>query len=84
MIPVDRESRAYASAFELLLEYGNDRYSKIFDMMLDILNENRTVQYSLLREINCRTMANIIQNILGLGHLFRQQRHPELSDLPDI
>eukprot|EP00972_Heterocapsa_arctica_P110584 16283103-Heterocapsa_arctica.AAC.1 len=38
----------------------------------------------MLSEINCRTKANIIQSILGLGHIFRQQRHPELSDLPDI
>eukprot|EP00972_Heterocapsa_arctica_P054770 8072644-Heterocapsa_arctica.AAC.1 len=84
MIPVDRESMAYASAFELYLEYGNDHYSQIFDMLMERLNANGPVQYSMLSEINCRTKANIIQSILGLGHIFRQQRHPELSDLPDI
>eukprot|EP00972_Heterocapsa_arctica_P065085 9607739-Heterocapsa_arctica.AAC.1 len=62
MIPVDRESMAYASAFELYLEYGNNHYSKIFDMMMEILNANRTVKYSMLNEINCRTKANIIQS----------------------
>eukprot|EP00972_Heterocapsa_arctica_P114125 16440880-Heterocapsa_arctica.AAC.1 len=51
---------------------------------MERLNANRTVQYSMLSEINCRTKANIIQSILGLGHIIRQQRHPELSDLPDI
>eukprot|EP00972_Heterocapsa_arctica_P037960 5586894-Heterocapsa_arctica.AAC.1 len=38
----------------------------------------------MLSEINCTTKANIIQSILGLGHVVRQQRHPELTDLPDI
>eukprot|EP00972_Heterocapsa_arctica_P070304 10385226-Heterocapsa_arctica.AAC.1 len=69
MIPVDRESMAYASAFELYLECGNDRYSEIFDKLMERLNSNRTVQYyTILSEINCRTKANIIQSILGLGH----------------
>eukprot|EP00972_Heterocapsa_arctica_P027055 3979492-Heterocapsa_arctica.AAC.1 len=64
MIPVDRESMAYASAFELYLGYGDDHYSKLFDMLMEILNANRTVQHSMLSEINCRTKANIIQSIL--------------------
>eukprot|EP00972_Heterocapsa_arctica_P108109 15921889-Heterocapsa_arctica.AAC.1 len=34
MIPVDRENVAYASAFELYLEYGNDLHSNIFDRQL--------------------------------------------------
>eukprot|EP00972_Heterocapsa_arctica_P000369 53532-Heterocapsa_arctica.AAC.1 len=60
---------AYASAFELYLEYGNDHYTKIFDKRMERLNTNRAVQYyTILREINCRTKANIIQSILGLGH----------------
>eukprot|EP00972_Heterocapsa_arctica_P006338 930272-Heterocapsa_arctica.AAC.1 len=42
IIPVDRENMAYASAFELYLGYGNDHYSKIFDMLMGILNANRT------------------------------------------
>eukprot|EP00972_Heterocapsa_arctica_P038499 5673152-Heterocapsa_arctica.AAC.1 len=42
------------------------------------------LNYSILTEINCTTKANIIQSILGLGHVFRQQRHPELADPPDI
>eukprot|EP00972_Heterocapsa_arctica_P068898 10179502-Heterocapsa_arctica.AAC.1 len=52
---------------------------------MDRLNADRPVQnYSILTEINCTMKANIIQSILGLGHVFRQQRHPELTDLPDI
>eukprot|EP00972_Heterocapsa_arctica_P065784 9710824-Heterocapsa_arctica.AAC.1 len=31
MIPVDSEDMAYASAFELFLEYGNEHLAKIFD-----------------------------------------------------
>eukprot|EP00972_Heterocapsa_arctica_P114457 16442531-Heterocapsa_arctica.AAC.1 len=72
MIPVDLENMAYASAFELYLEYGNDLHSNMFDMLMERLNTNRTVPDSLLSEINCRTKANIIQSILGLGHIFRQ------------
>eukprot|EP00972_Heterocapsa_arctica_P021150 3113513-Heterocapsa_arctica.AAC.1 len=76
---------AYASAFELFLECGNDRYSKIFDKQMERLNADRTVKgYTILCEINRTTKANIIQSILGLGHVFRQQRHPELADLADI
>eukprot|EP00972_Heterocapsa_arctica_P036357 5350537-Heterocapsa_arctica.AAC.1 len=75
---------AYATAFELFLDYGNDRYSKIFDKQMERLNTNKTAQYYImLSEINCTTKANIIQSILGLGHALRQQRHPELTDLPD-
>eukprot|EP00972_Heterocapsa_arctica_P064621 9535287-Heterocapsa_arctica.AAC.1 len=60
---------AYASAFELFLEYGNDHYSNIFDKRMERLNEDRTVKYyTIPSEINCTTKANIIQNILGLGH----------------
>eukprot|EP00972_Heterocapsa_arctica_P021615 3179076-Heterocapsa_arctica.AAC.1 len=85
LIPMDRENMAYASTFELFLEYGNDHLSKIFDKHMERLNTDRTVQYyTILNEINCKTKANIIQSIFGLGHVFRQQRHPELADLPDI
>eukprot|EP00972_Heterocapsa_arctica_P059818 8822728-Heterocapsa_arctica.AAC.1 len=60
---------AYAIAFELFLEYGNDRYSQIFDKQIERLNTDRTVKdYAILSEINCTTKDNIIQIILGLGH----------------
>ncbi len=39
MIPVDLENMAYASAFELYLECGNDRYSKILDKLMEHLNK---------------------------------------------
>eukprot|EP00972_Heterocapsa_arctica_P045914 6775535-Heterocapsa_arctica.AAC.1 len=49
------------------------------------LNADRIVKdYTILNEINCTTKANVIHSILGLGHVFRQQRHPELAGLPDI
>eukprot|EP00972_Heterocapsa_arctica_P045150 6665960-Heterocapsa_arctica.AAC.1 len=52
---------------------------------MEDLNANRTKRdYNILNEINRTTKANIVQSILGLGHSFRQQRHPELADLPDI
>eukprot|EP00972_Heterocapsa_arctica_P078525 11580327-Heterocapsa_arctica.AAC.1 len=76
---------AYASTFELFLEFGNDHCSEVFDKMMDMLNADRHFpDYNIRREINSTTKANIIQSILGLGQIFRQQRHPELADLPDI
>eukprot|EP00972_Heterocapsa_arctica_P047143 6954834-Heterocapsa_arctica.AAC.1 len=84
MTPVDSENMAYVSALELFMEYGNDHLATIFDRLLERFNKHRTVQYSLLSEINCRTQANIIQSILGLGHISRQQQHSELLDMPDI
>eukprot|EP00972_Heterocapsa_arctica_P027789 4087666-Heterocapsa_arctica.AAC.1 len=85
MIPVDQENMPYASAFELFLECGNDHISRTFDMLMAMLNADRNLpDHNILREINCTTKANINQSIPGLGHIFRQQRHPELADLPDI
>eukprot|EP00972_Heterocapsa_arctica_P066710 9844503-Heterocapsa_arctica.AAC.1 len=76
---------AYASASELFLDYGNDHYSQVFDKLMQLLNTSRTVQhYYILSEINRTTKANITQSIFGHGHVFRQQRHSELTDLPDI
>eukprot|EP00972_Heterocapsa_arctica_P014898 2193271-Heterocapsa_arctica.AAC.1 len=62
MIPVGSEDMAYASAFELILEYGNDHLANIFDRLQKRLNKNRTVPIdTLLNDINTRTKANIIQ-----------------------
>eukprot|EP00972_Heterocapsa_arctica_P050185 7380788-Heterocapsa_arctica.AAC.1 len=52
---------------------------------MERLNTKRLQQYfTILNEINRITKTNIIQSILGLGHIFRQQRHPELAYLPSI
>eukprot|EP00972_Heterocapsa_arctica_P002935 432817-Heterocapsa_arctica.AAC.1 len=42
MTPVDSENMAYAIAFKLFLEYGNDHIAKMFDRLLERLNNNRT------------------------------------------
>eukprot|EP00972_Heterocapsa_arctica_P115508 16448083-Heterocapsa_arctica.AAC.1 len=85
MTPVASEDLAYASACELFLEYGNDHLANIFDRLQERLNNNRTIPiYILLNEINTRTKANVIQSILGLGQICRQQQHPELLEMPDI
>eukprot|EP00972_Heterocapsa_arctica_P113974 16440041-Heterocapsa_arctica.AAC.1 len=67
MTPVDAEDMAFASTFELFLEYGNDHLAKIFDRIEERLNKRRIMKYTLLNDINTRTKANIILNILGLG-----------------
>eukprot|EP00972_Heterocapsa_arctica_P112536 16432360-Heterocapsa_arctica.AAC.1 len=52
---------------------------------MEELNANQTKRdYTILNEIDRTTKANIVQSILGLGQIFRQQRHLELADLPDI
>eukprot|EP00972_Heterocapsa_arctica_P104724 15433551-Heterocapsa_arctica.AAC.1 len=85
MTPVDSEGMAYASAFELFLEYGNEYLAKIFDRLQKRLNNNKIVSIgTLLNDINTRTKANIILSILGLGQICRQQQHSELADMPDI
>eukprot|EP00972_Heterocapsa_arctica_P060795 8968038-Heterocapsa_arctica.AAC.1 len=62
MIPVDSEDMAFASTFELLLEYGNDHMANIFDRLQKRLNNNIIVPIdTLMNEINTRTKANIIQ-----------------------
>eukprot|EP00972_Heterocapsa_arctica_P031036 4566349-Heterocapsa_arctica.AAC.1 len=62
LMPVDQANRAYASAFELVLEYGIDHISEVFNKMLEKLNANRAKQdYTILDEINHITKANIIQ-----------------------
>eukprot|EP00972_Heterocapsa_arctica_P013698 2021493-Heterocapsa_arctica.AAC.1 len=35
LIPVDQDNMAYASTFELFLEFGNDHCSKVFDKLTD-------------------------------------------------
>eukprot|EP00972_Heterocapsa_arctica_P049538 7290969-Heterocapsa_arctica.AAC.1 len=42
MTLVDLENMAYANVFELFLEYGNDYLAKMFDILLERLNKNRT------------------------------------------
>eukprot|EP00972_Heterocapsa_arctica_P077869 11485902-Heterocapsa_arctica.AAC.1 len=52
---------------------------------MEKLNTNRVEQdYTILNEINRIIKTNIIQSILGFGHIYRQQRHPELADMPNI
>eukprot|EP00972_Heterocapsa_arctica_P109303 16094677-Heterocapsa_arctica.AAC.1 len=41
MTPVDSEDMAYASTFELFLEYGNDHYAKTFDRIEEHLDKIR-------------------------------------------
>ncbi len=64
-----------------MLEQGNTHLARTFDHWLNNI-ERRTYPESSLRDLNFITKANIILSILGLGHIFRQQRHQELRDLP--
>eukprot|EP00972_Heterocapsa_arctica_P114372 16442116-Heterocapsa_arctica.AAC.1 len=85
MIPLDAASRAYPSTIELYIEYGTDHIAMVFDRLMGKLNENRSRQdYTIISEINQRTKANIIQSILGLGHIYRQHGFIELLNLPQI
>eukprot|EP00972_Heterocapsa_arctica_P036106 5312918-Heterocapsa_arctica.AAC.1 len=61
MTPVDTEDMAFASTFELFLEFGNDHLANMFDRIEERLNKRRTMKETLLNEINTRTKANIIQ-----------------------
>eukprot|EP00972_Heterocapsa_arctica_P094300 13905171-Heterocapsa_arctica.AAC.1 len=84
-MPMYQANRAYASAFEFYLEYGTDHISTYFNKLMERPNTNRVKQYyTILNEINRITKTNIFQSILGLGHICRQQRHPELADMPNI
>eukprot|EP00972_Heterocapsa_arctica_P099296 14652414-Heterocapsa_arctica.AAC.1 len=73
MTPVDTENMAYASTFELFLEYDNHHLATIFDRIQERLNKSRARIETLLNETNTRTKANIILSILGLGQIYRQQ-----------
>eukprot|EP00972_Heterocapsa_arctica_P088784 13091598-Heterocapsa_arctica.AAC.1 len=64
---------AYASTFELYLEFGNDHFAEIFDRIEEHLDKIRGMKEMLLNHINTRTKATIVQSILGLGLIFRQQ-----------
>eukprot|EP00972_Heterocapsa_arctica_P113186 16435854-Heterocapsa_arctica.AAC.1 len=66
------------------MECGNEHYAKTFDKIEDFLDKRRDSEEQLLHIINTRTKAAIIHIILGLGHIFRQQGHEYLSDMPDI
>eukprot|EP00972_Heterocapsa_arctica_P018649 2757342-Heterocapsa_arctica.AAC.1 len=82
---IDQANRAYASAFEFFLEYGIYHISKVFNKLIERLNTRRIEQYhTILNEINNITKTNLIQSILRLGHIHRQQRHPELAYMPHI
>eukprot|EP00972_Heterocapsa_arctica_P014141 2082887-Heterocapsa_arctica.AAC.1 len=84
MTPLDTEDMANPVAFEFVLEYGNEHFANIVDRIQERLNKNRARIETLLNEINTRTKANILQSILGLGQISRQQQHMELSDMLDI
>eukprot|EP00972_Heterocapsa_arctica_P039650 5843431-Heterocapsa_arctica.AAC.1 len=75
MTPLYSEDMAYASTFELSLEFGNDHFAKTFDRIEEHLDKRRGTTYMLLNGINTRTTATIVQSILGLGLIFRQQGH---------
>jgi hypothetical protein len=57
----------------------------VFDKIMERLNEVRVRQdYSIIDDINQITKANIMQSILGLGQIYREQVFTELLDLPHI
>ena len=57
----------------------------VFDKIMERLNEVRARQdYSIIDDINQNTKANIVQSMLGLGHIFREQAFTELLDMPTI
>eukprot|EP00972_Heterocapsa_arctica_P018803 2780164-Heterocapsa_arctica.AAC.1 len=62
-MPVDQANMAYASTFELFLEYGVDHISEVFNKLMEELNANRAKQdYTILNEINRTTKTTIIQS----------------------
>eukprot|EP00972_Heterocapsa_arctica_P045788 6757802-Heterocapsa_arctica.AAC.1 len=61
MTPLDTEDMAYPVAFEFFLEYGNERFAKVFDRIQERLNKSRARIETLLNDINTRTKANILQ-----------------------
>ena len=66
----------------------------VFDRIMERLYESRIraaiavgihkEDHSIIDDINKFTKANIMQSILGLGQIFREQAFTELTDLPHI
>eukprot|EP00972_Heterocapsa_arctica_P105162 15495983-Heterocapsa_arctica.AAC.1 len=48
------------------------------------MDDKRGTKEELLDQLSIRTKAAIIESILGLGHIFKQQGYKELKDMPDI
>ena len=76
---------AEPSTFEFFIEFGTEHTAMGFDKLMVKLNEIRAREdYTIINEINMRTKASIVQSILGLGHIYRQQGFIELRNLPHI
>eukprot|EP00972_Heterocapsa_arctica_P114724 16443969-Heterocapsa_arctica.AAC.1 len=75
---------AQGVALRLCMECGNDHYSRFFDQIKGQMDKKRGTKEKLLGTITIRTKAAIIENILGLGHIFKQKGYEELKDMPSI
>ena len=65
------------------MELDNAYIARIFETWLKHI-KSRTYPEGILRNLPVNTKANIILSILGLGLIFRQHRHPELEDMPEL
>jgi hypothetical protein len=94
MMPLDESGLGEANTIEFFIEYSTTHYAMVFDRIMERLYEGRIraaiatgihkEDHSIIDDINKFTKANIMQSILGLGHIFREQAFTELMDLPHI
>jgi hypothetical protein len=94
MMPLDETGLGEANTIEFFIEYSTTHYAMVFDRIMERLNEDRVrtaiatgihrEDYSIIDDINKNTKANIMQSLLGLGQIFREQAFTELMDLPHI
>jgi hypothetical protein len=80
---IDQEEEPRPTTFELFLELDNVYIAKIYDVWLKDI-KSRTYPENSLKHLPEITKANIILSILGLGLIYRQHRHQELEDLPEM
>eukprot|EP00972_Heterocapsa_arctica_P066247 9772586-Heterocapsa_arctica.AAC.1 len=82
---MDEEGLGEANAFEFFIEHSTTHFAMVFDKIMERLNDVRVRQdHSIIDDINKISKANIMQSVLGLGQIYREQVFTELLDLPNI
>eukprot|EP00972_Heterocapsa_arctica_P101714 14986246-Heterocapsa_arctica.AAC.1 len=67
------EDVAHGTALRFDLECGNNHYARHFDQIRKQMDDKRGTKEELLDRLTIRTKAAIIESILGLGYIFKQQ-----------
>eukprot|EP00972_Heterocapsa_arctica_P104756 15437777-Heterocapsa_arctica.AAC.1 len=69
---------------DIIPECGNDHYASYFYQIKRQMDDNRGMKEVILDIISVRTKAAIIESILGLGYIYKNNGYEELKDMPDI